>query len=131
MKKRYSSPCIKFTVNIKKNGKQFPLTFPMWDNERRRRFIDIDNEQVQKQLESLADFGTYFNLDNDYHDPEEEIPVQVEEVKEPTVNTHEVETLAEAKKYLSELGVKVFPSMNKVKAIVAAGEKGIVLIIKN
>ena len=127
MKKRYSSPCIRFTVNIKRNGKQFPITFPLWDNENRRRFVIIEDEEVQKQLESLKDFGIYFHLDSGYLDTE---TGQEEVVSEPKNPAHEVETLADAKKYLSELGVKVYPSMNKAKAIEAAKEKQIELIIK-
>jgi hypothetical protein len=127
MKKRYSSPCIRFTVNIKRNGKQFPITFPLWDNENRRRFIIIEDEEVQKQLESLYDFGRYFVLDPGYTDTDS---IQAEAVSAQNNLTHEVETLAEAKKYLAELGIKVYPSMNKGKAIEAAAEQNIELIIK-
>lgn len=127
MKKRYSSPCMKFTVNIKKDGKQFPVVFPLWDNENRRRFIIIEDEETQNKLEKAAEFGTYFNLDHGYEDTAEAEEV----ISEPTNPQHEVESLADAKKYLAELGVKVYPSMNKAKAIEAAKEKQIELIIKN
>ena len=124
-KKRYSSPCQKFTVNIKKNGKQFPLVFPNWDNDAKRRYIIIEDEEVQKQLESLADFGVYYHLDLGFHEEVTETPT------EQLMNQVETENLAEAKKYLSGIGIKVYPSMNKAKAAEAAAERNIVLTIKN
>lgn len=177
MKKRYSSPSLKFTVNLKKEGKSFPVVFDQFDRERKRRFVIVADEEIQKQLEGNRDFRVYFTLDADYHDPdyipepvkkvvvepvkEPETPVMPEVPEEPVVvpvetetpeepeipetpetpeepetpvldpNVHEEETLPEAKKYLASLGVKTYPSMNKVKAIEAAKSIGIELIIKN
>ena len=136
MKKRYSSPCIRFTVNIKKDDKQFPITFPLWDNENRRRFIIIEDEEVQKQLESLKDFGIYFHLDSGYLDMDAVEPSPGEKKDDEIIKTdilpaEEYETLADAKRFLASIGVIVYPSMNKAKAISVAQEKGIQLKIKN
>lgn len=128
MKKRYSSPCMKFAVNIKKDGKQLPIVFPLWENDTRRRYIIVEDEEVQSKMEASPDFGTYFHLDYAFEDTDEALTEVIQETTNPQ---HEEENLAAAKKYLAELGVKVYPSMNKAKAIEAAKEKQIELIIKN
>jgi hypothetical protein len=135
MKKQYSSPCIKFTINLKVDGKSLTVVFPDWDRERKRKFIIVSDEKIQKQLEANEAFNTYFHLDTEYVDIENvpEVEQGAENVK-PVVTdgeTLEVENLAAAKKYLAGLGIKVYPSMNKAKAIEAAKEKKIQLIINN
>ena len=101
----------------------------MYDRDKKRRFIDISDEEIQKKMEASVGFGVYFSIDTDYYDTEAEIQ-QSEPVTE-VKNVKEVETLAEAKKLLTEYGVKTYPAMNKAKAIDAAKTKGIELIIKN
>ncbi len=127
---------MKYTVNLKVDGKPVTIVFTDWDRERKRRFIVISDEKIQKQLEANEAFNTYFQLDYEYHDIKNvpEVVQAVEEVKVVVVTgieNHEVESLAEAKKYLAGLGIKVYPSMNKAKAIEVAKEKKVQLIIKN
>ena len=126
---------MKYTVNIKVDGKPVPIVFTDWDRERKRRFIIISDEKIQKQLEANEAFNTYFHLDAEYPDTEnvpDEVYAEEEDEKEvPKGNEKEVETLADAKKYLAGLGIKTYPSMNKAKAIESAKEKNIQLIIKN
>lgn len=132
MKKQYSSPCMKFTINVKKDGKPYAVVFKDYDRKKKRRIIVISDEEIQKQMEASKDFGVYFHLDKDYHDYSETKKADpIIEAPTETIPVHEEETLADAKKYLASVGIKTYPSMNKAKAIEAAKEKNIQLIIKS
>jgi len=129
MKKRYSSTRLKLTVNIKIDGKPKVIEFDSWDQAEKRRYIVIDDPKIQEALENNPGLTVYYQLDKDYHGED----VDAVFVEETQINeeVYEVETLAEAKKYLAENGVRTYPSMNKAKATEAAKELGIKLTIKN
>lgn len=69
MIKRYSSACVKFTINVKVNGKQTPVVFDRYNQDTKRRFIDISDPEIQKQMEKSADFNVYFCMDYSIVDP--------------------------------------------------------------
>jgi hypothetical protein len=132
MNKRYSSSRLKFTINLKIDGEPLILVFKSFDQAERRRYTIVSDPKIQAALEANKDFNAYFTLDLDYHDESEEVPVKEHKPTETQKeNVKEVQSLAEAKKYLASISVRVYPSMNKGKAIEAAKERGIELIIKN
>lgn len=61
--KRYSSSCVKFTANVKINGKQTQIVFDRYNSEQKRRFIDISDLFIQKQLDNDPGLNTYFKCD--------------------------------------------------------------------
>lgn len=132
MNKKYSSSRLKFTINLKIDGKSLALVFDSFDQAERRRYIIVSDPKIQAALEANKDFNAYYSLDLDYHDDSEEVAViEHKPTETQKENVKEVESLAEAKKFLAGISVKVYPSMNKGKAVEAAKERGIELIIKN
>lgn len=69
--KRYSSPCVKFTINVKVDGKQVPIVFDRFNHDDKRRFIEVDKRSIQEQMEKSKDFNVYFKLDFVIEDPKE------------------------------------------------------------
>lgn len=133
MIKRYSSPCVRFTVNIKKDGKSFPLTFDCWDPNDKRRYILVSDPVIQKQLESLEDFNVYYRLDGVI----EEEKTVIEESKDSelpkkaSLETVVKKDLMEAKRWLNQCGVSYSKMRSKDTVIVLARELGYELSLES
>lgn len=120
--KRYSSPSVRFTINVKKNGKQTPLVFDQYSSDYKRRFIVVTDPEIMEQLEKNPDFKVYFHLDQEFDipDPEEVINANDEESLEEVENTdvnepeeniapdEDVEEVEEHQKELTDDKVKHF-----------------------
>ena len=143
--KRYSSPSVRFTINVKKNGKQTPLVFDQYSSDYKRRFIVVTDPEVMEQLEKSPDFKVYFHLDQEFDipDPEEVInandeesleEVEITDVEDPIneVEEHQEETTddkvkhfsksLDAKKFLNDLGV-AYNKITTKDAMISEGAK--------
>jgi hypothetical protein len=145
MIKIYSSPCLKFTVNVKKDGKSFPVVFDRWNAETRRRWIVISDPDIQRQMESLEDFNVYYTLDEiveEVVDPIEEIseevitpepvievdkPLDVKKSGELALKKVNKKDFVEAKRWLNTLGIPYTYMKNKETLIALAKEQGYAL----
>jgi len=107
--KRYSSPCVKFTINVKIDGKMTGIVFDRYNHDDKRRYADISDSCIQEQMEKSSDFNVYFRLDFSISDPDAEIENIIEAPAKIVV--------AEAKKEevnpLKE--VKIFSAIIKAK----------------
>lgn len=98
--KRYSSPCVKFTVNVKTAGKQIPIVFDRYNHETKRRYIDIADPLIQHLMETSPDFTVYFHLD--FEDKTGERTDLVTEFIPLTDSTKTFNTVKEAKLWINE-----------------------------
>lgn len=127
---------MRFTINVKVDGKPTAIVFAGKDANRNRRTIEISSSNIQEQMEKSPDFGVYFSLDWEKEieeATEKEVILYHEHTIEPIIpkKAYVAESLADAKKYLTLTGIRTYPSMNKEKAVEAAKESGIELTIKN
>lgn len=140
--KRYSSPCARFTVNVKADGKQQAIVFDRYNPDEKRRFVDVADKRIQEQMEKSPDFTVYFRLDYVFNDEPEVVetpivPIPSIEAKE-VVETQKEEqaenllsskklrasTLTEAKKLINDLGVPFHRLTNKERVIKEASQLG-------
>lgn len=130
MIKRYSSSCVKFTINVKKNGTSYPIVFDNWDPNDKRRWIEISDPDIQEQMEKAPDFNVYFWLDGVTEEPiqeKKEEKVQPEAEIQPTSNKlkpHQSKDLFSAKRWLNQVGVPYNKMKNKETMISLAEEHG-------
>jgi len=126
---------MKFTINVKVDGKPTAIVFTGKDANRNRRTIEISSSNIQEQMEKSPDFGVYFSLDweKEIEETTQKEVIVFQDLIEPIIpkKAYVAESLADAKKYLTLTGIRTYPSMNKEKAVEAAKESGIELTIKN
>lgn len=126
---------MKFTINVKVDGKSTAIVFTGKDANRNRRTIEISSSNIQEQMEKSPDFGVYFSLDweKEIEETTQKEVIVFQDPIEPIIpkKAYVAESLADAKKYLTLTGIRTYPSMNKEKAVEAAKESGIELTIKN
>lgn len=111
MIKRYSSPCAKFTINVKVEGIQKAIVFDRYNADEKRRFIDINDKQVMESMEKSPDFNVYFRLDNTISEPEDEAE------KELLLEDVNFKNNNEAKSFLNLKGVPMHKITNAAKII--------------
>jgi hypothetical protein len=118
--KRYSSPCVKFTVNVKLAGKQIQVVFDRYNQETKRRYVDISNGEIQQLMEQCPDYNVYFRCEFSIEDPANVPPdvmipeqLKAEEIKDPE-KVKTFLTNADAKLWINEFqsthprGVRLF-----------------------
>jgi hypothetical protein len=143
MLKKYSSPCVKFTVNVKKDGKQFPIVFDGWNSEQKRRWIVISDPDIQAQMEKLEGFNVFYTLDESWEEEtnviipdkyiESNVVPAIEKLKVPGGIALKViykKDFVEAKRWLTTLGIPLTYMRNKERLIELAKEQGYELILK-
>jgi hypothetical protein len=109
--KRYTSPCARFFIQVKRDGKRVQLSFDGYDTELKKRFFDTSDYEIQKQLEASPDFNVYFHLDSQVWDE----PIVKEEVVTSIV---EFKTAAEAREWLyKNKKVPLMEMSNKAKIV--------------
>lgn len=125
--KKYSSSCVKFTVNIKKDGKQTPIVFDRYDPERKRRYIEISDKDIQEQMEKSPDYKVYFSLDQITLDESEKELAAVE----ATINRLSFSTVKAAKEWLNnDHSIPYHRLMNKEAILKEALKLGFTLSIE-
>jgi hypothetical protein len=131
MVKKYSSPAARFTINVKKDGKSYAIDFDNYDPEEKRRWIEISEPEIQKQMEASADFNVYFKCDGvtKWDSPEAvmaPIPLINPEVKKSD-EIIEKKDLMEAKRWLNSIGVPYNKMKNKDVVVSIAKDQGYIL----
>ena len=130
MIKIYSSPAGRFTINIKKNGKPFALSFDNYDSEAKRRWIKVSDPDIIKQLDESKDLNVYFTCDGVIEDENPPVVVKLEDIQElpviePKVAARiEKKDLLEGKRWLNSIGVPYNKMKNKETVINLAYEQG-------
>ena len=136
MVKKYSSSCVKFTINVTKDGKSIPIVFDRWDQEYRRRWILISDPVIQAMMEKSPDFNVYFRLDGVV---EEEVPIaeihkiapKVTETEKPKdLITVRKKDLLEAKRWLNSFGIAYSRMKNRETVATIAKEQGYNLVFE-
>ena len=136
MIKRYSSPCVKFAVNVKKDGKSIAVVFDRYNQDDKRRFVLVSDPEIQKQMESKVDFNVYYKLD--FSIAEESDSVN-KEITQPNLDSSSKELLSkhfktgtEAKLWLNmELKVPTNKLTNKEKMKTEALLLGFIIEFEN
>jgi hypothetical protein len=139
--KRYSSPSVQFTVNVKVDGKQTPLVFNQYSGDYKRRFVIVTDPDIQKQLEKSPDFNVYFHLDYTREineEPKEESFEEQDNIQEPVNDQPNIAALTpknfektiDAKKWLNELGIPYNRIATKDKMFEEAKRLGFELTIE-
>lgn len=132
MVKVYSSPCIKFTVNVKLGGKSVPIVFDTWDANERRRMVSISDPDVQEKMEKCPDFNVYFKLDGIQEvDESVLVPITAAQDHQKTNKEMFVKDLMEGKRWLNSLGVPYSKMKTRDTVVGIAKDHGYDLKITN
>lgn len=132
MKKIYSSPAARFTINVKKDGKPLAISFDRYDPDSKRRWIVVEDPEIMEQLDNSKDKDVYFTCDRVVEEEQAEtIPPSklLEFVTEPdpeieVSNKIVKKDLAEGKRWLNSIGVSYSKMKSKAIVINLAREQG-------
>lgn len=124
--KRYNTPCARFQIQVKKDNTPVQLSFDGYDADQKRRFLDVTDYDIQRQLEASPDFNVYFFLEAFTWDS----PVLQPEVK--PVKVVEFKNGTEAREWLyKEKKVPLLELKNKDKMVEIAKGLGYEISFKN
>lgn len=127
MKKTYSSKALRYTVNIKINGKPVAIEFLNYDQEAKRLWFETSDKAIQEQLESNPAFRVYFRLDRSVKEESDNIEV----IPEKQDNKKIVKNLVAGKEWLNSIGVSYSKMKSKDVVVALASELGYVLIFES
>lgn len=133
--KRYASPCLKFTENVKVDGKQFPIVFDRFNNDTKRRYVEISDPAIQAQFEKSASFNVYFFLESEVTITEtEKVEVNHVEVPAPKLpaNVKRFKNAKDCKEWLNkEQGIAYREILTTDNMIKKGAEKGFIIEFEN
>lgn len=126
MIKRYSSPANKFTIVVKKDGKPTPLQFLNYDADEKRRYTEVSDPDIQKQLENDSAFNVYFKLDFIVQEEQKVEMKEIEPIKvEKVFQVKEFDRFMDCKTWLyKEMNIPIYKIANKGVAVELAKELG-------
>lgn len=132
MKKIYSSPAARYTINVKKDGKPKAIVFDRYDPDSKRRWTVIEDPEIIEQLDNNKNLDVYYTCDKIVEDEKVDIPAEklMEFVMEPQPdapapgNVIVKKDIAEGKRWLNSIGVPYNKMKNKETVINLAKEQG-------